>query len=224
MWSSPALLLSILVIALGVIGLCLVVFHRDGVRIESRLTSGASLSELGFRPGEGLRAHAVGELLFTDEIDIVGHEAGGEPSRVKTTLTTDDRLLVEVNGHATWFGSASRPKIRPVGRIMTKDTTTALDLLAGRSETAIYYIPDGYPTPAGVTPKTLESDAVGVEEVYVLELTASGRPPLRFEAVRSAAMALCHWSRASRARAQAGATLTRLAFEDTLRSRLSRAS
>jgi hypothetical protein len=225
-------LLSIIVVAVGVMGLCVIILHRERVRAMPPFDAGVSLAELGFRPGEGLRAHAVGELLFTDEIDIVGREpntaAGALPSHVKTALTTDDRLLVEVNGHCTWFSAAARPNIRPVGRIMVRDTTSVLDMLAGRSETAVYYIPDGYPTPEGATAKVIESAPGVVQEVYVLELTVAGRPPLRFEAVRSTAMALCQWSRSRSVPPVQTPSIATVAFEDTLRSRrndeLSRAS
>ncbi|MBS2016104.1 MAG: hypothetical protein JST00_24700 [Deltaproteobacteria bacterium] len=193
---SSAPLLLCLAVLIGIVSLGWLALVRDG---EERGRRGVSLDALGFLPNEDIHTLAVGQLLFSDE-----HLVGGgvdNPSFVKTTLTTHERLLVDVNGSLTWFDAVARPRIRPIGRIMMNDKTSLVGLLTGVSETVLSFVPDGTPSPPGAVPKRLELANGAVEDVYVLELTVAGRPPLRFEAIRPAAMALCQWSRAGRPRA-----------------------
>jgi hypothetical protein len=152
----------------------------------------AFLAAAGYRPGEGLRTHAVGDLLFIDERDMLGGCGGS--NTVTTTLTTHDRLLVETNGQKTWFEAHARPTIRKIGRIFCKDTTGFMDVLANQSETTIWFIRDGRPVPPGAGPKRAYNFHGATEDVHVLELLAPGMPPLRFEAVESAVVALYQWA------------------------------
>lgn len=219
---SSAPLLLCLAVLLGIVSLGWLALVRDG----DERARGVSLDALGFRADEDIHTLAVGQVLFADE-HLLGPDGTLEnPSFVKTTLTTHERLLVDVNGQLTWFDADSRPRIRPVGRIMMQDRTSVVGLLTGVSETVLSFVPDGTPSPEGAVPKRLEMRSGAVEDVYVLQLTIPGRAPLRFEAVRPAAMTLCHWSRAGRPSAALEAAAIVAAqedaeplYEDTLRSR-----
>ncbi len=190
--SSPAFLLCLGVL-LGMVSLAWLALFRD----REEKNGPVSLDLLGFRSGEDVHTFAVGQVLFADEHLIGGGGTPDNPSYVKTTLTTADRLLVDVNGQLTWFESDARPRLRPVGRIMMKDTTGFFGMLTGASETVVSFVPDGTRSPDGMVPKRLDIGGGAVEDVYVLELSVPGRQPLRFEAVRPAAMTLCQWSRGS---------------------------
>lgn len=222
---SSAPLLLCLAVLLGIVSLGWLALVRDG----DDQGRGVSLDALGFRPDEDIHTIAVGQVLFADEHLIGGGGTLENPSFVKTTLTTHERLLVDVNGQLTWFDTDARPRIRPVGRIMMKDATSVVGLLTGVSETVLSFVPDGTPSPPGAVPKRLEMSNGAVEDVYVLQLSMPGRPPLRFEAVRPAAMTLCQWSRAGKparaleaaaiAAAQEALAAPLFADDSTLRSR-----
>jgi len=159
------------------------------------------LAALGFLPGEGVRSHGIGKILFIDERDMLGNPAAnmfecGGTTLVTSRVTSSDRLLVEVNGQRMWFDATARPVIRRIGRIMQQDTTGVLDILANQTETTVWFIRDGKQSPPGAAPKKQYNAQSVMEDVYVLELIAPCRPALRFEAVESVVVALTQWAQA----------------------------
>lgn len=191
---------------LGVV-MILVVFGGTGLYflVRKKRTGAAAepknLGILGFLPAEGVRSHGIGKILFIDERDALGNpsanlfECNGL-TVVTTRMTTCDRLLVEVNGQRMWFDATARPVIRRIGRIMQRDTTGVLDLLANQTETTEWFIRDGKQTPPSAGPKRQYNGQSAFEDVYVVELIAPCRPALRFEAVESVANALCQFAQA----------------------------
>jgi hypothetical protein len=185
--------IAFMVLIFGAMGIYYFIIYKKRL---SPAAQAASLAAAGYRPGEGLRSHAIGDVLFIDDRDSLGG-CGGNTRQVTTTITTHDRLLVETNGQRAWFEAHARPTIRKIGRIMCKDTTGFMDVLANQSETTIWFVRDGRPVPPGAGPKRAYNFHGATEDVHVLELLAPGMPPLRFEAVETAVIALYQWAQAS---------------------------
>jgi hypothetical protein len=175
--SSPVVALMMIVTG-GGIGLYLFFF------VMRRRAPDVSLSTNhdGYRPGEGVRARGGGSVLLIGANDNLGRASGA--TDIKTTLTTHDRLLVEHDGREIWFDANARPTIRNIGRIMTRDPQTYVFVRTGRAK------------PQGTLPKRLYNFHGILEDVHVIEITAPGRVPLRFEAVQSVVVALYQWAQA----------------------------
>ena len=195
--ASSLLGVVMMLVVFGGIGITYLAVYRKRLSPKAQA---AQLAAAGYRPGEGLRSHGVGKVLFIDDRGVGTAAASmfecGDPTLVQTSVTTQDRLLVDVSGKKMWFDATARPVIRRIGRIMVQDTTGIFDLLANQTETTTWFIRDGKQPPAGAAPKKLHNSHGVMEDVYVLELIAPCRPAIRFEAVESVVISLCQWAQA----------------------------